>query len=132
MVVKEIMKKEVATISPLASLKEALQKMKDLKVKSLVVEKVKKSDAYGIITYSDIIKAIIAEEGGIDLFNVYDIYSKPVITISEEIDVKYAAQMMIKYHVRRLLITNGEEIRGILSMSDMLDALWEEMVELKD
>ena len=50
MLVKDIMQTKVITISPLASLRDAMAKMRLHKVKSLVVERRDEHDAYGIIS----------------------------------------------------------------------------------
>ena len=76
MLVEQLMKKNVTTIKPYATLKEALQLMKEKNLKSLVVEKNSPSDAYGLITNTQILKAIVAEDGDIELLNVYDLYKK--------------------------------------------------------
>ncbi len=120
MLVKDLMTREVILIEATASLKEALKLMENKELKALVVNKQNPHDAYGIITYTDIIKAIYAEEGDIDLLNVYDIYKKPAITVSKELDVKHAAKLMINMGIKRLLVTDNNEIEGIISMHDII------------
>jgi predicted transcriptional regulator len=77
MLVKDIMKSNVITISAFATVRDALHLMREQNIKSLVVEKGNEHDAYGLVTYNDILKTIVAEEGDIDLINVYDICTKP-------------------------------------------------------
>ena len=55
----DIMRKGVETISSSATVAEALRKMKDLKVSSLIVERRNKNDAYGILTKTDIVTKVI-------------------------------------------------------------------------
>ncbi len=74
--VEDIMKSSVTTIKPYATLKEALQIMKQKSLKSLIVDKSSSSDAYGIITNTQILRKIMAEDGDIELLNVYDVYKK--------------------------------------------------------
>lgn len=123
MLVKDLMKPDVATISPMATVRDALTTMHRHGVKSLVTEKKNAHDAYGIVTYSGILHAIVAEEGDIDLMNVYDIYIKPAIAISAEVDTKYVAQMMIRQNVKRLLVVDGNELAGLISMSDIVGSI---------
>ena len=123
MLVKDIMLREVVTVSPFATIREAMRVMKQNKVKSLVVEKRDAHDAYGIITYTNILKTIVAEEGDIDLVNVYDICAKPALTIARELDVKHAARLMVNIGVRRLLVTSSNELAGIVTMSDIVGAI---------
>lgn len=123
--VRDIMVREVATISPLATLREAMQAMRDRKVKSLVVDKQNEHDAYGIITYSTILRTIVAEEGDIDLINVYDVCDKPVITIAPGIEVKYVARLMVRSDIRRLVVARDNELEGIVSMHDIVGSILE-------
>lgn len=122
MLVKQIMKSEnLAIVSPLSPIRDALKKMKEMKVKSLIVDKIRPSDAYGLLTYKNILFSIIANDGDIDLLRVYDICSKPAYQISEELDVKYAVQLMVKSNVKRLLVIDNNEIEGILTMTDVME-----------
>ena len=123
MLVEKVMKKSVAIIKPYATLKEALQLMKEKRLKSLVVDKNSPSDAYGIITNTQILKAIMAEEGEIELLNVYDVYNKPAFSVSSKIDVKYAAKIMIDHNIKRVVVTDNNELQGVLSLTDLTEYL---------
>lgn len=125
MLVKDIMVRDVVTISPLATIRDAMRVMRQHQVKTLIVEKRDQHDAYGIITYTNILKTIVAEEGDIDLLNVYDVCAKPVLTISRELDVKHAARLMVRMNIRRLLVTATNELAGIITMNDIVGAILE-------
>jgi len=124
MLVKEVMKTKVITVSPFSKLKDALIIMRDSGIQSLVVEKKDKHDAYGIITYTKILKEIVADDGDIDLLNVYDVYTKPALCVSQELDVKHVAKMMVTQGYKRLLVTKDNELIGIISMTDILDTIF--------
>jgi len=121
--VEDIMKKSVTTIEPYATLKDALRLMKQKKLKSLVVDKSSPSDAYGIITNSQILQKILAEDGDIELLNVYDVYKKPAFFVSSKIDVKYAARTMLEHNIKRVVVTDNNELQGILSITDLTEYL---------
>ncbi|WP_225433400.1 CBS domain-containing protein [Thauera sedimentorum] len=125
LLVKDIMVREVVTISPFATIREAMKAMKQRGVKSLVVAKRHEHDAFGIITYTNILKTIVAEEGDIDLINVYDICAKPAISISREVEIKHAARMMVNLGIRRLIVTATNELAGIVTMDDIVGAILE-------
>ena len=120
MLVKDIMQTDVVTISPLATLRDAIEKMRSRKVKSLVVERRDAHDAYGIITYATILRTIVAEEGDIDLVNVYDVYRKPVITVGPVMDVKYVARLMAHQRLSRVVVLEADELAGIITMNDIV------------
>ena len=134
MLVKEVMVavEKIVKVSPMMPVREALNTMRTKRVKSLVVDKLKPHDAYGMLTYKNILTSIIANDGDIDLLRVYDIYSKPAFQISEQLDVKYAAQIMVKGGVKRLLVIDDNELEGILTMTDILGVLLESVKEVED
>ncbi len=123
--VGDIMVTDVTTISPMASLREALCEMRRCRVKSLVVEKAHAHDAYGILTHTSILKTIAAEEGDIDLANVYDLMSKPVISVAEGMEIKYAARLMVSQSIRRVIVMRNDELAGIVTMSDIVGSILE-------
>lgn len=118
--VQDLMVTAVITISPFSTLREALSLMKKHNIKSLVVDRQNEHDAYGLITYTNILKTIIAEEGDIDLINVYDVCIKPAITVSPKLAVKHAAAMMSQHRLKRLLVTSDNQLVGLLAMDDLV------------
>ena len=112
MLVSEIMKTDVVAINPLATVREALAMMKERVVKSLVVNKRHAGDAYGLIAYGDIAKAVVAEDGDIDLLNVYDIAQKPALQVSQQLDIRYLARLMVRYEARRVLVIRQQRVVG--------------------
>lgn len=125
--VADLMISDVHTISPMATLREAMQKMRDRKVKSLVVEKRSDGDAWGLITYTAILRSIIQEEGDVDLINVYDIALKPALLVPRQLEVRHAVQMMLNFGVKRLIVTSNNELQGIITVNDIVGAILEKM-----
>ena len=74
-------------ISPMASVREALKLMKEHKVRSIIVEKASPHSAYGLLTFKNILQSIVAEDGDMDLLNVYDIANIPAFSVSAQLDV---------------------------------------------
>jgi len=123
MQVKDVMVTDMVCISQFAKLREALRLMKRHNVKSLVVERQAEHDAWGIITYTNILKTVIAEDGDIDLLNVYDACAKPALSVTENLAVRHAATLMINHRIKRLLVTRNDELLGFVTMDDIMDAL---------
>ena len=110
-------------VSPMSTVREALNLMKTHKVRSVIVDKTKIDSAYGLLTFKNILQSIVAEDGDIDLLNVYDIAATPAISISAKLNVKYAARMMVSSSIKRLLVIDNNELHGILTMSDIINIL---------
>lgn len=126
--VKHVMtpRDRVITISPLAKVRDLLKLMQQKQVKSVVVERHNPTDAFGLVTYTSILHGIFTDDGDMDLLNVYDIAAKPIISVSEELDIKYAAKMMVQYKINRLLVTRDNELSGLVSMNDIVSVLMKE------
>ncbi|WP_409525260.1 CBS domain-containing protein [Nitrincola sp. MINF-07-Sa-05] len=123
MLVKDLMVTDVVTISPFAKLREALSMMKRHGLKSLVVERANPHDAYGLVTYTNILKTVIAEDGDIDLLNVYDICAKPTLSVGQSLAVKHVAAIMSQHRLKRLLVLNDNDLVGFISMDDIMEEL---------
>lgn len=121
--VKDIMRKDVVMVDPFASLREAMALMKKHNVRSLIVNKQNPHDAYGILTYTSLLKTIVAEDGDIDLIHVYDVAAKPVLTVSRELEIKHVAMLMVKQGIRRVAVTLNNELEGIISMDDIVGVI---------
>jgi CBS domain-containing protein len=114
---------KVIKISPMGTVRDALRLMKQNGVRSVIVEKTAPDGAYGLITFKNILQSIVAEDGDIDLLNVYDIASIPAVSVSAKINVQYASKMMVSSSIKRLLIIDDNELKGILTMTDIIGVL---------
>lgn len=120
----DIMRKGVETIASSATAADALRKMRQLKVSSLIVDRRNKDDAYGLVTKADIVtKAIEAgpKRKNLSGTKVFQIMSKPLITVPPGLSVKYCIRVMKKAGVSRVPVFDGKKIVGILSVSDIFD-----------
>jgi len=120
---------KIVMISPYARVRELLRLMRAREVKSVIVERSGPHDAYGIVTHSNILKGIFTNDGDMDLINVYDIATKPLLQVVPPMDIKYAAQLMVRQQVTRLAVTWEGDLVGLVTMSDIMRALMQEAVE---
>lgn len=129
MLVEEIMtpREKLIIVPQMSSVREAMRLMRTHQVRSVVMEKNGRHGAYGLLTYKNILQSVIAEEGDIDLLNVYDIAASPSISVSARLDVKYAARMMVRESIKRLLVIDNNELQGMLTMTDIVTILMDEV-----
>lgn len=129
MLVEKVMTpvESLVMVSPMATVREALELMKKHGVRSVIVEKNGTHGAYGLITFKNILQSIVSEDGDIDLLNVYDIAATPAVSVSAQLEVKYAAKMMVKQSIKRLLVLDNNELKGILTMTDIVGSLMDNL-----
>ncbi len=116
---QDIMTKEVITISGSATVAEAVKSMKEKALRALIVEPRSDRDPYGIITETDIVYKVAAFGHDPKTMKVFEIMTKPCITISPNLGVEYVARLFANTKTRRApVIENG--LKGIISISDIL------------
>lgn len=72
-------------------------------------------------------RTIVHENGDVDLINVYDVAAKPALTIAPQLEVRHAVTMMLNSGVKRLVVTNNNELEGILTMNEFVGAIIEKI-----
>jgi len=68
---------------------------------------------------------VIADDGDIDLLNVYDIAQKPALQVSQHLEVRYLARLMIQYAVKSVLVIDNNDLQGFVSDTDVVGSLIE-------
>jgi len=118
--VKEIMSKEVSTIAPEASMKEAAAVMGEKHIGSLVVEKY--HTPVGIVTERDLLTKVLAPGKDLNKEKVEEAMSYPLVTICLDAKIKEAAREMIKKKGRLAVFECGK-LMGIVTASDLIRSL---------
>jgi CBS domain-containing protein len=116
---EDIMTKEVVTIRGSATVAEAVKLMKEKGLRDLIVEPRSENDPYGIISETDIIYKIAAYGSDPKQRRVYEIMTKPCVTVNPELGVEYVARLFATTRIRRAPVVKGK-LLGIISVSDIL------------
>ena len=118
--VRDVMKKEVDIIDGMVTITEALKKMKHIDTKVLIIDKRHDDDEYGVVLLSDIAKQVLAEDRSPDRVNVYEVMSKPAISVDPDMDIRYCARLFEKFGLSRAPVLDNRKIVGIISFTDMV------------
>lgn len=134
MKVREFCSKEVVTVEPLASLREASIVMRTKHVGALVVIEPKDdgSRPVGIITDRDIVVAVVAMPGARpERLRVCDVMSTRLAVARQEDGVFEAVQTMSERGVRRLPVVDATgALCGIVTADDVQRVVSNEMANL--
>jgi CBS domain-containing protein len=108
--VKDVMTPSPKVIDGLATVEEAIALMRDRQISSLVIDRRYKGDEYGLVVVADIAKGVIGRGRSPSRTNVYQIMTKPVLTVDCEMDIKYAIRLLDRFGISRALVNgNGSE-----------------------
>jgi len=120
---QDVMTKNVAYIDGSKTVADAVKQMKKQKVSSLVVNRRSQADAWGIITRKDVVSKVISPGKEPADVKVFEIMTKPLVMISPGLTLKYCARLMSAAGIRRAPVFDGKEIVGILSNTNIFNAL---------
>lgn len=114
------MNRKVETISRGATALDAMIKMNDERVSSLMVEKSNPRDTYGIVTMGDIVCKVVALGKGLHAIHVHEIMTKPVIWVLPDMSVKHVARLFLQNDISRAPVIDNNEMVGIITFHDLL------------
>lgn len=118
--VRDVMKHDFDMVDGVATVFDALQKMQHVETKCLIVERRHEDDEYGIVMISDIAKEVLARDRAPDRVNIYEIMSKPVMSVSPDMDIRYCARLFERFGLSRAPVIQEQKIIGIVSHTDMV------------
>ena len=105
----------------MATVSEAIEAMSRAGVSSLVVERRGEQDEFGLLVVSDIACKVIALNKSPDRTNVYEIMSKPVLSVPESMDIRNAVRLLVQFNLSRALVVDDRRSPvGIVTLRDMV------------
>ena len=119
--VASVMTHGVITIAPTATVHDAVELMRQHGTSSVIVDRRDPTDEYGILVVSDIAAEVLGKNLSPERVNVYEIMTKPVLTLPAEMNIIYAVRMLTSFKVSRaLVIDHARNALGIVTLRDMV------------
>jgi CBS domain-containing protein len=122
MKIDEIMTKKLETIEASTPVYDAIERMIDKRIRSLLVKPSDEKDVSGVITVRDIVYKALGKNLDLNKTKVGEITSKPLVCIDKGMDVEYAVSLMTKFNITRIFVCDGKEIIGIVSLLDVMSS----------
>ncbi len=109
--------KKVHSISPSATVLEAVRAMNEVRVGSMVV--MDGDDLVGIFTERDVLTRVL--DGGIDAATtpVSDVMTSEVVTVGPQLTVEEAMAVVTQERCRHLPVMEGDKLLGLVSAGDL-------------
>ena len=120
--VVEIMTKKLEAIDADAPVYDAIEKMIDRRIRSLLVKPKDDKDVHGVITVRDVVTKALAKNLDLNKTKVSEITSKPLVCVDKSMDIEYTINLMSKFNITRVFVNDGKEIIGIISLLDVMSA----------
>jgi len=118
--VREVMKPGVDIVDGMMTVAAVLGAMQHPETRTIIVDKRHADDEYGIVMLSDIARKVMAAGRSADRVNIYEIMSKPVISVHPAMDVRYCVNLLDRFGLSRVPVVDNGKILGLVSYSDIV------------
>ena len=118
--VRHAMKKGIDIVDGMVTVNDALKNMKYPETRTIVVDKRHDDDEYGVVMFRDIARGVLARDRSPDRMNIYEIMSKPVISVAPEMDVRYCIKLFDRFGISRAPVIENGTIIGLVSYTDIV------------
>ncbi len=117
---RDVMHKNLVTVDGMATAREAADIMRTEKVSSLLVKRRHADDAWGIVVVQDFIRGVIVADRFSSEVNVYEIMTKPILTVPANMDIRYVARLLDRAGIRQAPVEEHGELIGMVSLSALI------------
>lgn len=118
--VRQVMSATPYRIDGLATVSDAVAMMRDRGVSSLVIDKRHHGDEYGMVVIQDIADKVVALDRAPERTSVYEIMSKPLISVQADMDIKYAIRLLGRFRLSRAIVLDQGQLVGITTLRDLV------------
>ncbi len=119
--VRDAMTTELRVVDGLATVAEAVGLMKRHAVSSLVVARRDADDEVGLVEVADIATEVVAKNRPPERVNVYEVMTKPVVTLPADMLVRYAVRLLGQLGLSRAVVVNDErDAVGMVTLRDLV------------
>ena len=99
---RDVMRTNHLELDGMDTVKVALEAMKAAQATVVIVKKRDEHDAFGLLLLSDIAKQVLARDRAAERVNVYEVMSKPVISLDPDLDVRYCARLFERFGLNQV------------------------------
>ena len=118
--VSEVMKTMVDIVDGMMTVSAALKTLKYPETRTMIVDKRYEDDEYGVVMFRDIALRVMAPNLSPDRINVYEIMSKPVMSVNSTMDIRYCAKLLDRFGLSRAPVIDNGTIVGLVSYTDIV------------
>jgi CBS domain-containing protein len=128
--VVDIMSTNVVTVNASVTVAQAARLMTSRNISCVVV--MHRDEAVGIMTEKDVLKRVVALHRDPGTTPVPEVMSRPLVTSSPDHSILCVSRTMDRMRIHRLAVKENKQVCGIISQTDILDALRRELEERRE
>jgi CBS domain-containing protein len=118
--VKDVMKPNFDLVDGMDTVAQVLKNSEHPESKCFIVNCRHDNDEFGIVLLSDIAKKVLARNKAPERVNIYEIMTKPVVSVDPEMDIRYCARLFENLGLGRAPVIDNRKVVGIVGYTDLV------------
>lgn len=118
--VRDVMMDAYVMVEGVTTVADAIVIAKQRQVKALIVNKRNADDEYGIVLMNDIAKQVLAQDRSPKRTNIYEIMTKPALSVNASMDVRYCARLFERFGISRAPVIEDGKVLGMVSYNNIV------------
>jgi len=118
--VEDVMKADFDLVDGMDTVAEVLRKSQHPESKCFIVDTRHENDEYGIVLLSDIAKRVLARNKSPERVNIYEIMTKPVVSVDPKMDIRYCTRLFENLGLGRAPVLDDGKVVGIVGYTDIV------------
>ena len=118
--VRDVMKSDFDMVDGMDTVEDALRNSKHPESKCFIVNVRHDNDEYGIVLLSDIAKKVLARDKSPDRVNIYEVMSKPVVSVDPDMDIRYCTRLFDSFGLSLVPVVEHKKVIGIVGYTDIV------------
>ncbi|MCW8332670.1 CBS domain-containing protein [Vibrio paucivorans] len=118
--VQDVMANTYVIVDGLTTVHEGIELARKHSVKALIVKKRHDDDEFGIVLMNDIAKKVLAKNRSPKRTNIYEIMTKPALSVDPDMNVKYCARLFERFGISRAPVIRQGEVLGMVSYNNIV------------
>lgn len=118
--VRDVMRPDFDLVNGLDTVADALRSSKHPESKCFIVDMRHDNDEYGIVLLSDIAKYVLAKNKSPERVNIYEIMSKPVVSVDPDMDIRYCTRLFDNFGLSRAPVVDNRKVIGVVGYTDIV------------
>ena len=118
--VREVMNQRYVRVQGIDTVADAFRNMRATDAQCMIVERRDENDEFGLVLHTDLARRIIGPDRSPQRVRIYEIMSKPVLSVHPGMNIRYASRLFERFHIRVAPVVDAGEVIGVVTDLDIV------------
>lgn len=115
-----VMSNNFVLLDGMTTVSVAIEALREKNTDVIIVNKRTEHDAYGIVVLADIAKQVLAKDRAPERVNIYEIMTKPIVSVTPHLDIRYCARLFDQFNLSYAPVIENEQVLGLVGFHEIV------------